>query len=309
MANLIWQRKTGPARNLLADPFKSEEELERTVFGTKELLDEIFLLKRQVRGGGKTGIPDIIGVDNDNNVCIVEIKNTPVTAGILPQVLQYALWAESNPDSIKNLWLEAKDRPEDLDFAFDNYDIRVVIIAPSIDPATLQVVGKINYEVDLVEVKRWADGRNHLLLVNHLERPTIPKAKTARGLAVYDRAFYEAHFNKDSVKHFLECADQVDSLVQRKGWPLDRKFNKYYCAFKQGFFNAFGIKWLGSRSFALFFKVPMARARKLAPKGTSMTRYEKEWKEAVFKIDPGVTKMTAFAPLFAEAIKTLSSPK
>jgi hypothetical protein len=309
MANLIWQRKTGPAKNLLADPFKSEEELERTVFGTKELLDEIFLLKRQVRGGSKPGIPDIIGVDSDNNVCIVEIKNTPVTAAILPQVLQYALWAESNPDSIKNLWLEAKDRPEDLDFAFDSYEIRVIIIAPSIDPATLQVVGKINYEVDLVEVKRWADGPNHFLLVNRLERPTTPKVKTVKGLAVYDRAFYEAHFNKESVKHFLDYADQVDALVQRKDWPLDRKFNKYYCAFKQGFFIAFGIKWLGSRSFGLFFKVPVARARRLAPKGVPMTRYEEQWKEAVFKVDPGITKVTTFAPLLAEAVKTLSSPK
>ena len=79
------------------------------------------------------------------NVCVIELKNVPVTASILPQVLQHALWAESNPDSIKALWLEAKNRPEDFDFPFDNYEIRVIIIASTIDPATLQVVGKLNY--------------------------------------------------------------------------------------------------------------------------------------------------------------------
>lgn len=308
MANLIWQRKTGLASNLLADPFKSEEELEKTVFGTKELLDDIFLLKRQVRGGNKPGVPDIVGVDSDNNVCIIELKNVPVTASILPQVLQYALWAESNPDSLKNLWLEAKDRPEELDFAFDNYDIRVIIIAPSIDPAALQVVGKINYEVDLVELKRWSSGSDHFLLVNRLERPPVPKVRTVKGLAVYDRAFYEQHFNRESVRSFLDCAAQVNALVQQKGWPLDQKFNKYYCAFKQGFFISFGIKWLGSRSFGLFFKVSEAHARKLAPKGTPMSRYEKQWKEAVFRVEPGVTKVRSFTPLFMAAIKGLSSP-
>ena len=52
MANLFWKTAKG-TRSLLATPFKTdEEEFERTVFETSELLEEIFLLKRQVRGGG-----------------------------------------------------------------------------------------------------------------------------------------------------------------------------------------------------------------------------------------------------------------
>jgi RecB family endonuclease NucS len=74
MANLFWKSKSG-IKSLLATPFRTEEEFERTIFDTSELLEEIFLLKRQIRGGNKTGIPDIVGVDNDGNVCIVEMKN------------------------------------------------------------------------------------------------------------------------------------------------------------------------------------------------------------------------------------------
>ena len=52
MANLFWKNPDG-VKALLAQPFKSEEKFERTVFETSELLEDIFLLKRQVRGGNK----------------------------------------------------------------------------------------------------------------------------------------------------------------------------------------------------------------------------------------------------------------
>jgi len=128
MANLFWKTSKG-TKSLLAKPFESEDEFERTVFETSELLEEIFLLKRQIRGGNKAGIPDIVGVDNDGNVCIVEMKNTKVDSNIIPQVLQYAFWAESNPDSIKSLWLEKEDRPDNLNIIWENIQVRILVIA------------------------------------------------------------------------------------------------------------------------------------------------------------------------------------
>jgi hypothetical protein len=62
MANLFWKRAR-QVKALLATQFKTEEEFEKTVFDTPEILEDIFLLKRQIRGGNKTGIPDIIGVE------------------------------------------------------------------------------------------------------------------------------------------------------------------------------------------------------------------------------------------------------
>jgi hypothetical protein len=96
----------------------------------------------------------------------------------------------------------------------------------------------------------------------------------------------------------------IAAYIGNVGWGPFRN-----CAFKQGFFIAFGIKWLGSRSVGRFVKVPAVRARRLTPKGTAMTRYEEQWKEAVSKVDPGVTKVTAFVPLFSEAVKRLSNPE
>ena len=91
MANLFWKTQQ-ETKSLLATPFKTEEEFEKVIFENQEILEDIFLIKRQIRGGNKSGIPDIVGVDNDGNVCIVEMKNVTVDASIIPQVLQYAFF-------------------------------------------------------------------------------------------------------------------------------------------------------------------------------------------------------------------------
>lgn len=309
MANLFWRRKAAATLNLLSVPFKSEEEFERAVFDTKGLLEDVYLLRRQVRGGRKPGVPDIVGVDSDGNVCIVEMKNVPVDASILPQVVQYAFWAESNPDSIKSLWLEAPEQPEDVEISFEHYEVRIIVIAPSIERSTLALVGKINYPVDLIEVKRWIEDGDEFLLVHRLEADVQAKVRPVHGLPVYDREFYQAHYNKTSVDHFLHYVEETTAFVRKSGWPLEPKFNKHYCGFKHGFFNAFGIKWIGSKAFAFFFKLPEALARRVSPKGLEMTRYEGQWKEAVFRVEPGKTTVKSLAPLFRTAVETLTGKK
>src|SRR3989304_905949 len=169
MQTLHWRRQNRKVRTLEPTPFKSEQEFEATVFAMPELFVDIFLLKRQVRGSGKPGIPDIVGIDSEGNVCIMEMKNVAIDATVIPQVLKYAIWAQSNPDSIQNLWLEAEDRPEDWEIEWVRLDARIVVIAPSIDRTTLEHVSKITYPVDLIEVTRWTAGRDSWLLVNRLQ--------------------------------------------------------------------------------------------------------------------------------------------
>lgn len=303
MENLFWKTPE-ETKNLLPIPFKSEEEFEKIVFETPEILEDIFLIKRQVRGGNKPGIPDIVGVDNDGNVCIIEMKNVTVDISILTQVLQYAFWAETNPDSIKSMWLEYEDKPEDLKISWDDFQVRIIIIAPIIDSSILNLVDRITYTFDLVEVKRWMQEKNQLLLVEKLE----PKKKRGRtppvsGLKPYNKEYYLKEFNKESAKAFVKYVKEVDSLIKRKEWSLERKYNKYYCGFKAGFFNAFGIKWLGTKTFAFFFKLSQAEAESV---DIRMTRYDSQWKEAVYSIEPGETKTDDFLKLFELAYRKLT---
>jgi RecB family endonuclease NucS len=97
---LYWRKKNKETIPVNVRPFTTEEEFEQTVFDTPAVLGDIYLLKRQVRGGGKPGIPDIIGVDAQGKVCVVEMKNTSVDASVIPQVLGYAIWAESRASCI-----------------------------------------------------------------------------------------------------------------------------------------------------------------------------------------------------------------
>lgn len=303
MANLFWKSPKG-VKSLLATPFKTEDELERIIFDESELLEEIFLLKRQVRGGNKPGIPDIIGMDGDGNVCILEIKNVSVDADIIPQVLRYAIWAETNPDSIKSLWLENTEKPDDITPAWDNLQVRIIVIAPTIHKSTLDVVDKINYPVDLIEVRRWIDGKNEFVQVDKLaaERPKT-RIRPASGRPEYNETFYKTIFNPRSVDEFLKYAKEVESIIKTNGWDLDTNFKKLYCGFKAGAFNAFGVKWMGSKTFAFFFKISEDEARRLNPK---MTRYEDAWKQAVYNIEPGKTITRDFVPLFRAAHKRLT---
>ncbi len=302
MANLFLKTKE-KTKSLLSTPFKSEEEFEKTIFNTPEILEDIFLIKRQIRGGNKSGIPDIIGIDNDGNICIIEMKNVLVDAKIIPQVLEYAIWAETNPDSIKALWLEKEDRPEDLSLDWDNFQVRILVIAPDISRDTLKFVDKVNYTIELIEIKRWVESENEIFLVNKLENnERTHKIRTTSGLEVYDEDFYKKNYNKESVDKFLKFANNLKKFVDNKGWNLELKFNKHYCGFKVGFFNAFGIEWIGSKTFALFFKLTEKEANSCNVK---MTKYQSQWKQALYYIDDKA-KIEDYECLFKKAYEKLT---
>ena len=167
----------------------------------------------------------------------------------------------------------------------------------------IDIVNRITYPVDLIEVKRWVEGKNQLLLVNRLEEEPKAKPSPVTGLEIYDEAFYKKHFNKSSVDEFFRYIKQVESIIKDNGWPLETKYNKHYCGFKEGFFNAFGIKWVGSKTFAFFFKLPKEQAETV---NTEMTKYENGWKEAVYYITPRKTEVKKFLPLFEMAYKKLT---
>jgi len=102
----------------------------------------------------------------------------------------------------------------------------------------------------------------------------------------------------------MQLAREVKRLVDKKGWNLEQKFNKYYCGFKAGFFNAFGIKWVGTKTLAFFFKLTEAEAKKI---GVKYTKYEKLWNEVYVYVEPGKTKVSQLTPLFEAAYTKLSA--
>lgn len=302
MANLLWHSKSKP-RILNEIPFKTEEEFEKIVFDSKKILSDIFLLKRQIRGGGKPGIPDIIGVDADGNVCIIEMKNVVVDENIISQLVKYAIWAKNYPDSIKALWLENENKPDDIEIDWSNIQVRLIVIAPSVLQSAINSAQEIVSNVEFIEINRWVFKNDHFFLIKKLEKELKQtKVKNAHGLPVYDEKYYKSQRNHESVKYFIKYSKEVNRLIKHNKWDLEMKFNKYYCGFNQGFFRAFGVKWLGTKSIGFFVMISEQEAKKLK---VPYSKYLTNWKQALYIIEPGKTKVSDYAKVFKFAYEKL----
>lgn len=288
MPNLFWKKSNRITVNVAEKPFVSEEELETYLSETSELLSDIYIFKRQVRGNSGQEIPDLIGIDKENNVVLLELKNTLVNEDIAPQVLRYAIWAETHPDSLKALWLEYEDKPDDVDVNWDALSIRIVIVAPEYKTTVPKMISKIDYDVDLLEIKRFALEKNEFVSIKSLDKEKGEIGGVTRAQEVYDESFYKNNFNKKSVENFLKIAKQIDRYQTGKGWNLTKKFNRNYIGFKHGFFNVFGVKWLGSRSFGVFFKIQEKLIKKIVTQEPLKYRDDSQWGELVYRVDQNI---------------------
>jgi hypothetical protein len=263
MQNLFWKSKSGKVVAATETPFKSEDEFERYIETAKEVLSGITILKRQVRAGGD--IPDMVGIDPDNYVVVLENKNVTVDEGILPQIIRYAVWAETHPDAIKAWWFEAKEKPE---IDWDRLQIRVVVLAPDIKLTVPRLVKKIGYPVDLIELKKFVVGKDEFVFVRKLEEPDTESKRPTAGRASYDREYYEERKNPHSVETFFELKKEFERIVRSKSWNLETRFTSSGVAFKNGFFNAFTLKWTTSKTIGISVNLPkgqVAKAKKLSP--------------------------------------------
>ena len=75
MANLIQIKSKTDTVLMNQVPVHPEEAIEKTIFETQNILPEVYLLKRQQNTYNNKERIDIIGLDNENNIVIVEIKD------------------------------------------------------------------------------------------------------------------------------------------------------------------------------------------------------------------------------------------
>ena len=289
-------------------PFASEAEFEDYLVKNTKILGDIFILSKQTTSGTGKDRSDIIGIDNDNNVVLIELKNEVVKEEIIPQVLRYAIWAKTHPDSLKALWLQCKDKPDELKIEFDNLSIKIMIIAPTISRSVPQFVGEIKYPVELVEINRYQSGADEFVLVNPLEFEPEGKIKTTKtGLVTYSREWYEENLgrNKDSIEPFFNIVEKIDRLVTKKGWDVKKKLNKWYIGWKSGFFNVFGVIWIGTKSFGIFFKIDEQELKNIRIPIKPL-RYESQWSQVLYKIDSEDYDIETLLPLFEASLKNIT---
>jgi hypothetical protein len=309
MPNLFWRKSTGEVLNVIESPFRTEEQLESYLQKNKALLSDIKIIKRQVRAANRTDIPDLIAVDKEGSVVIIELKNESVSEDIISQVLRYAIWVETNPDSIKAMWLELDDKPDDINISWDDLSVKILVIAPEISSKVLRLATKINYPVEFLEIKRFILDKDEFVLTVPHEPETQAKVGITKGQGIYEKEFYMENRNKSSVPKFFEMIGVVDQIVQEKGWKLDKKMNKGYISYKYGFPIVFGAQWIGSKSFGIFFKLPKKDAELIKIDGVTSYRYEDEWKQVMYKIEKPENEVRKLLPVFEASVNYIMGIK
>lgn len=284
--NLYW-RDSEKTRTLIYQPFSSEEKLESYVFDNQELLGDVFILYRQIRTGSRQGIPDMIGVDRESRVCIIEMKNEVVSEGILPQVLGYAIWAETNPDSVKAIWLESRRKPEDVELDWDSLEVRVIVVAPSFKDTVPRMAGKIGYPIDLIAIRRFSWDSDEFLLVETLEEEPEVKVGATKPQREWDWDFYESEHGRVATAQVKRVVESLQEVVEDEGWDLSSKLTKYYVGFYLGNRVVFDVNWGGTHAWKVNVKVPEEKAKKAALDEWEFQRYDEEYHNSVMRpLDP-----------------------
>ena len=303
MNNLYWKSPDlKNAKDIKEKPFASEAEFEKFIFDNQKILGgDISIIKRQIRSGQKAGIPDMLGVDKDSKICIIELKNVEANEDIVPQALQYAIWAETNPDSIKTLWLESDNKPEDITIDWDNLDIRILLIAPSFKQNVLRMSNKINYPVDLYKVKRYGIENHEFVSVDVLEKEE-KKIVSTKAKEDWTWDFYEKEHGKESTLQFKNIVEQIEQYCKKQKWNTPYNLNKYYTGFKSGSRVVFGVAWGSTYTWNVKFKISEKEAKNFTGKLWELQRYDKSFNEALFKAkNPSNVKIDELDDLFKKS--------
>ncbi len=286
MRNLYWKTKDSTI-NLIPKEFTLESQFEEYIFKNQDLLGDIVILYRQVRTGSRQGIPDMLGVDQDANICLIEMKNVDVSEDVLPQVLTYAMWAETNPDSIRAIWLESKEKPEDIQIDWDKIALRIIIIAPSFKPNVLKMASKINYPIDLIQIQRFSHDNEEFVFVESLEDTTSKKITSTKVMEDWTWEYYEDNHGKEATQEFKKVVEAINNFVTRKGWKLPYNLNKYYTGFKLGSKVVFDVGWSGTYAWRIDMKIPLNVAESFEGQDWEFQRYDSTFKNALFKAKDG----------------------
>jgi len=309
MANLIIIGVDKETKNLNEQELHPEEAIEKLIFETN-MIPDVFLLKRQLQTYTREERMDLVGIDNENNILIIEIKDETVDESVIPQAMKYALWVETHPDAIKSIWLEQKNKPEGYVFDWEKeFNIKIMIIGPSFKPSVQRLVNRVTYPVELIEFKKFSEVEKDYIFLNKLiieeEKPVKPVSTVRK----YDEQYYKDNYNPKSAGEFWELASKIENYIKDKKWNLDRSNCSFYISFKYGFPIVFGITFMGSKSYGLFFKIPKETVERISIEGHQMYRYEEGWNQALYKVESADIDLGRFEPLIEAAYKNIVGEK
>lgn len=287
-----------------------EEEIENIIF-KNNILPDVLLLKRQLQTYNKDSRIDIVGLDAENNILVVEIKDGMVAEDVISQVLRYALWIESYPDAVKSIWLENKDKVDLDDFPFDwdkEFKIKIIIIGSSFKPSVQKLINRITYPVDLIEFKKFNDDINDYIFLNNVLIEDEKSYKPVDTDIIIDKEYYKNKFDPETVEELWKLCHRIEKYIDDKGWKLKRNNTKNYVTFKYGFPSVFIVEFRGMKHLSLIFKVTPQMIKNIEIKDFNCT-YQEGWKQISYDIPSGNIDLHVFDELFEASYKNITGKK
>jgi len=226
-------------------PF-SDEVIDMETFVKKNIsiIGEYWILAEQAIPGGSGERSDLLAIDKDGRITIIELKNVDVNEEILPQIIRYWDSWRKRPDAIKNYWITLKNKPTNIEPNFEDYDPKIIVIAPSVSDEVVELASKgLQMDIEFVELTRYQENGRMYVVTNYKE-PKNKKMKISTAREEYGWKYYlEKKGWTNKIINQLKLIEKILlEFSKNQGWNLSIKFNKNYIAFKHGLRNPFWIE-------------------------------------------------------------------
>jgi hypothetical protein len=155
----LWQKEGDALEPLNPGKLESEQQLEEWIAADASIISpDILLIGRQVqtRYGGYI---DLLGMDEEGNLVIIELKKDKTPRDVIAQALDYASWVRNiSVEKIESIALEYLK--ENLESAFTgkfgtelpeelNLSHKIIIVASHLDPTSERIVKYLSEAHDL----------------------------------------------------------------------------------------------------------------------------------------------------------------
>lgn len=240
--------------------------------------EQVTVFAEQVDTG--LGRMDLLAMDQSleqGKLLLIELKNRPADINVLVQVLRYASWVSTSPDSIKLLLEKGGLGAEDADLK-----PRIVIVAPDIEDELVELSQYIAaFEFSFLQVRRFRLGPEFLVVV---ETKTItPEKKTPVSVQEewnWERYERDLRIPKARLDLGKWLVSKIQDVCAEKGWSLEFRFRKGYTPFQMpGNWNVIGTENRWAKGWCIWFKLPAPpeEVGLTVPLWAEQTYWAKDW--------------------------------
>jgi hypothetical protein len=302
MAKLFTIDQRGKLIKAEEKPFLSEtDDMEQFIKKNPQILGEVIIFGEQVVSSGRDKITDLIAVNKEREIIIIELKKDFADMNTLSQILRYGTHWKKSLEAVRNMWNKYENKPSDIEPDWNNYNPKMMIIAPSFDKELIEVASSYKLPIEFIEITRYVSGESLFVLINRVEEivesiaPTVAREE-------YDWKWYSDQFGSKWSELAQYLHEQILKLLEIRGWNISTKFNKWYIAFKCGYRNAF---WLECKHIDKVSIGINLREKENNPSSRSPIKWEwdKNWEHWYTEVDSKNFDIKQIENILEEAYK------